>query len=319
MLDGLQVLILVIGGLNGFVGSNTTEALVEQGFDCVVTRHENAEVPKFLDKHLNRHVFVERVDATSVRDLQAVGEKYKIDAIVGLAGGLASTTGSPTPRLRAYFDMLASVFAVAEEWKVKRVLMSSSGGVYFGLSGTVNEDHPVLLPSAWGLLAHLKIVEVAMSEFAKSGIDTVCVRLLGMFGPGQDQAVLPQRLVHAAVAGETPNLDGVPFGNAEDSVDMMYIKDVGRAIALLQKAEKLPHSVYNICSGRPTSSREVLEAVKRVVPGFTADLLKGRSPFPPLPMIDSGRLTMDTGFKPKYDIQSAIQDYADWLKAGNPK
>ncbi len=34
-------MILVVGGLNGFVGSNTTEALVEQGLECVVTRHKD--------------------------------------------------------------------------------------------------------------------------------------------------------------------------------------------------------------------------------------------------------------------------------------
>jgi nucleoside-diphosphate-sugar epimerase len=36
-------MILLVGGLNGFIGSNTTEALVEHGQDCVVTRHKNTE------------------------------------------------------------------------------------------------------------------------------------------------------------------------------------------------------------------------------------------------------------------------------------
>jgi nucleoside-diphosphate-sugar epimerase len=46
------MMILVIGGLNGFVGSNTTEALVGRGFDCVVTRHESTEVPRYLEKYI---------------------------------------------------------------------------------------------------------------------------------------------------------------------------------------------------------------------------------------------------------------------------
>lgn len=312
-------MILVLGGLNGFVGSNTTEALVEGGLDCVVTLHKRTEIPGFLQKHIDHHVFIERVDATSIDDLRRVGEKHKIDGIVDVAGGLISGTKSPVPRLKAYFDMLAGIFKVAEDWGVKRVLMSSTGGVYFGLSGRVNEDQPLLHPSPSGLIAHHKIVEVAMSEFAKGGISAVCVRLLGMFGPGQDQAFLPQRLVHAAVSGRPADLEGAFYAKADDAVDVMYIKDVARAIATLQTAEKLSHSVYNVCSGTITTSREVVEAVKRAVPGFNVDLPPGRTPLPPLPLIEPGRLRADTGFKPKFDTFSAVQDYVDWLKAGNPK
>jgi nucleoside-diphosphate-sugar epimerase len=67
-------MILVVGGLNGFTGSNTTEALVEQGQDCVVTRHENKEAPGFLSKHIDhRHVFIEPADSTSIADLRKIG------------------------------------------------------------------------------------------------------------------------------------------------------------------------------------------------------------------------------------------------------
>ena len=79
-------MILVVGGLNGFIGSNTTEALVEQGHDCVVTRHENTEIPRFLQKQIDhRHVIIEPADSTSVADLRKIGEKHKIDGIVNVA------------------------------------------------------------------------------------------------------------------------------------------------------------------------------------------------------------------------------------------
>ena len=86
-------MILVIGGLNGFVGSNTTEALVNLGKDCVVTRHKDTEVPGFLQKHIdNRRVIVEQADATSIDDLRRIGEKNKIDGIVNVAGGFKTPT-----------------------------------------------------------------------------------------------------------------------------------------------------------------------------------------------------------------------------------
>jgi UDP-glucose 4-epimerase len=314
-------MILVVGGLNGFIGSNTTEALVDHGQDCVVTRHENAEVPGFLKKHIDhRHVFIEPADSTSIADLRKIGERHKIDGIVNVAGGFASGEG-PLRGLQGYFDMLTATFKMAQEWKVKRVTFSSTGGMYLGLQGTANEDAPISLPSMFPILAYQKIVEVAADQFSKkTGISTICARLMGMFGPFDgNQLGLEARLVHAAVSGKPPNLKDVFFGHADDAGDLIYIKDMARAIALLQTAEKLQYDVYNIGSGKVTQNGEVVEAVKRVFPNFMVDLPPGRFPFPPLPMAETKRLQEDTGFKPNFDTQSAIQHYADWLRAGNPK
>jgi UDP-glucose 4-epimerase len=314
-------MILVVGGLNGWIGSNTTEALVKLGQDCVVTRHTDADVPRFLQKFIDDHrVIVESADATKLEDLRRIGEKHKIDGIVNVAGGFASGEG-PLRGLQGYFDMLIGVFKVAHEWKVKRVTFSSTVGMYFGLQGTVNEEQPIILPSPFPILGYQKIVEVASGEFArKTGISSVCVRLSGMYGPFQDptQYSLPQRLVHAAVSGKPPNLENVFLSNADDEEDLIYIKDLARAIALLQTAENLQYDVYNIGTGKITPNTDLVETIKKVVPNFTANLRPGRGPFS-FPVVETKRLTADTGFSPKFSVQSGIRDYVDWLKAGNAK
>src|SRR2546428_12202562 len=124
------------------------------------------------------------------------------------------------------------------------------------------------------ILASQKIGEVAAGQFAKkTSISAICVRLMGMFGPYDGaQLGLPARLVHADLSGRPPSFEDVFFGNADDAVDLLYIKDMARAIALLQTAEKLQYNVYNIASGKVTPNRELVDAVKRVVPNFKVDL-----------------------------------------------
>ena len=321
-------MILVIGGLNGFVGSNITEALVALGRECVVTRHTRTEVPSFLQEHIDRHrVFVEPADATSITDLRRIGEKHQIDGIVNVGGGFR-TPGPRTPlsSLRGYFDMLQATLQAAEEWKVRRVTFSSTGGMYLGLSGTVDEAHPIFLqspiPGMPSILQNQKIVEIASEMFAEAtGISSISVRLMGFYGPFQDldQGGLALRLAHAAVTGKSPDLKGTFLSYEDDAVDLIYIKDLARAVALLHTAEKLQHGVYNIGSGKTTPNRELVESVKKAVPGFKVNLPTGRFPFPALPMMNIKRLKDDTGFTPKFDLQSAILDYVDWLRAGNPK
>lgn len=318
---------LVIGGLNGFVGSNTTEALLNLGQDCVVTRHKRPEVPQFLQEHIDSHrVIIEQADATSFDDLKRIGEKHKIDGIVNVGGGFKPEPKGPTPGLTGYMRMLDNIFQLASEWKAKRVTFSSTGGMYLGLtSDTVDESSPILLQSPHGIpgvLQYQKIVEVASEQFSRAtGISSICARLMGFFGPFQDmdQASVANRLAHAAVSGKPLDLKDTFFSNAEDAVDTIYVKDLARAVALLHTAEKLNHPVYNIGTGKKTPNSEFTDAIKKIVPGFNPELPSGRFPFPPLPTMSTKRLQEETGFIPKYNTLLGMQEYVAWLRAGNPK
>ncbi|KAA9378153.1 NAD(P)-dependent oxidoreductase [Microbispora cellulosiformans] len=125
--------------------------------------------------------------------------------------------------------------------------------------------------------------------------------------------------VGAAPGG--PAVAGAPPVYAEDSIDMCYARDCGRAIALLQTARALRHRTYNVGSGLVTANHEVAAAVGRVVPGAVSALLPGRTPGSPgldAPL-DVARLREDTGFVPDYDLDRAVADYVGWLRAGHPR
>jgi UDP-glucose 4-epimerase len=318
--DGTVAKILVVGGF-GWVGSNVTEALVDLGYDCVLTRHTTTEVPPFLRKHLGRKVLLEPADATSAPDLLRIGEKHKIDGIFCAGRPLGTESKGTLANLRAYFDMITAVFAAAETWNVHRVTMTSTVGVYLGLGpAPMKEDQLLPIPSL-GSAGYQKIAEIASYEFARgSGISSVCVRLGGMFGPGMDPRmpdILP-RLVHAAARGEPPNLEGLFLGTAaDDEIDRPYVKDLGRAIALIQTSEKRASSTYNIGAGKPTSNLELVRAIEQAVPGFKFELPPGRNSRVVMPALDTERLRNDTGFSPKFDVRSGVAEYVDWLKAGN--
>ncbi|WP_204286168.1 NAD-dependent epimerase/dehydratase family protein [Microbispora amethystogenes] len=131
----------------------------------------------------------------------------------------------------------------------------------------------------------------------------------------------PARPSPVGAAPGGPAVAGAPPVYAEDSIDMCYARDCGRAIALLQTARALRHRTYNVGSGRVTANHEVAAAVGRVVPGAVPALLPGRTPGSsgldaPL---DVARLREDTGFVPEYDLDRAVADYVGWLRAGHPR
>ena len=124
------------------------------------------------------------------------------------------------------------------------------------------------------------------------------------------------RLLSAAAWGEDPDLTPPrPPAYAGDATDLCYVKDCGRAIAMLMVAERLNHRFYNVSTGRLVRYGEVVAAINAVVPGASITLPAGRNPDrPPDNYLDTTRLREDTGFRPEYDVERAVPDYVDWLR-----
>ena len=150
------------------------------------------------------------------------------------------------------------------------------------------------------------------------GFDAVSLRIGTIWGPlGLPDSpffALP-RLLSAAVWDEEPDLTPPrPAAYADDASDLCYVKDCGRAIALLMLAERLSHGTYNVSTGRLVRNSEVVAAINAVVPGANITLPEGRSPDRPHNYLDTTRLREDTAFQPEYDVERAVPDYVDWLR-----
>jgi len=151
-----------------------------------------------------------------------------------------------------------------------------------------------------------------------AGFEVVNLRIGTVWGPlgVPDNPFTPlPRLLSAAVRGEDPDLTPPrPPAYADDATDLCYVKDCGRAIALLMLAERLNHGTYNVSSGRPVRYGEVVAAINAAVPATIA-LPEGRNPDRPSDnYLDTTGLRDDTGFRAEYDVERAVADYVDWLR-----
>ena len=108
---------------------------------------------------------------------------------------------------------------------------------------------------------------------------------------------------------------------AADGGDLIYVRDCGRAIALLQLADRLSYRTYNVAGGRVTTNAELAAAIEAVIPGAAPALRDGRDPvgLGRDIYLDISRLREDTGFRPGYDTPAAVADYVGWLRSGNER
>ena len=312
-------MILVTGGL-GSIGSHTARALLDLGESVVLTAHRSTELPEFLAGEPGGRVVVEPLDTVDEAAFLAIGKRHEITGIVHLAAGRYDLP-DPVAYLRAETLGLLNALEAAREWGVRRFSVASTIGAYAGVDDVPwREDAPLPVLAPHQIHAFKKTAEL----FAKltgdtAGFETVSLRIGTIWGPlGLPDSpffALP-RLLSAAVRGEDPDLTPPrPAAYAEDAGDLCYVKDCGRAIALLMHAQRLNHSIYNVSSGRLVRYSEVVDAINAAVPGANLTLPEGRNPDrPPDNHLDTTRLQADTGFRAEYDVDRAVPDYVDWLR-----
>ena len=239
--------------------------------------------------------------------------------VTGGLGSIGSHTARALPDLGE--SAVLTALKAATAWGVRRFSVASTIGVYAGVGEVPwREDAPLPVAAAHQIHVFKKTAELfAALTGDYAGFEAVSLRIGTIWGPlGLPDSpffALP-RLLSAAVWGEDPDLTPPrPPAYAEDGGDLCYVKDCGRAIALLMLAERLNHGTYNVSTGRLVRNSEVVAAINAAVPGANIALPEGRDPGrPPGNYLDITRLREDTGFRPEYDVERAVPDYAGWLR-----
>ncbi len=313
-------MILIVGGM-GFIGLNAALRLLETGESVVITQHSARRVPDALSPYLNDTLFVERVDVTKSYEVMDAAHRRSAASIISFAAPPARGI-SPQEDYRIYTQGLQSLLETTRVLGLKRLSLASSTSVYGSLpAGPFREDMPLPISSRTQVEAFKKGMEIHASHYAaRANIDVVSLRIGSIYGPYYYSMFNPMsRMCRAALKGEDPDFSDRPAGSIseDDEGDWTYVADLARGIQLAHTAERLSHNVYNIGSGKASSTKAIFEAVRKALPNAVCSALKpGRSPAanPPNPVMDLSRITSDVGYQPEYDIDSGIAAYVESLR-----
>ena len=280
--------VLVSGGA-GYIGSHTTVALIEAGYDVVIIDNlSNSDIGAVegVRKITGVDVPFEQVDCCDKEALRAVFKKYDFNSVIHFAAYKAVGESVEKP-LKYYSNNLGSfvnILELMQEEGRSNVLFSSSATVY-GEPDTlpVTEASPRKpATSPYGNTKQMCEDILRDTVAAGAGVKGIALRYFNPMGAHPSALIgeLPRGVPNNLVPFITQTAAGVReclsiFGNdyntpdgtcIRDYIDVVdlaaaYVAAIGR---LVEGKNKKDYEVFNVGTGRGVSVMELVEAFERV-------------------------------------------------------
>lgn len=293
---------VVVTGVNGFVGRHLARELARHGHEVVGVGHEQ-------DAHVDGLADYRAHDL--VTDWP---DGVEADAVVHLAG--LSAVGPSFDDPQRYLEQNSAMVtnlgeALLRSGSSARVLVVSSGAVY-----DARQDLPLTEESRIGhgspYVVSKLLVEHQAAYYASRGLDVVVARPFNHIGPGQGPGFLVPDLYGAV--RRAPTTGGVVrVGDLDTRRDYTDVRDVVRAYRLLLEADELEHRLFNVCSSRSWSGRELLDLLAASLsPGELAvevDPARVRPDDPREVVGSAARLREAVGWRPEIDVATSVADF----------
>ena len=313
--------ILIIG--SGLVGSQIARILVEEGERPVIL--DVAPQPEALSDIVDLgRLTLRRGDVLNPFDLVRTIREAGIRRIIHTAANPMLTLGAqqdPYSAIQVNVMGTINVLEAARLHGIERVVVTSSNVLSFYLTGgedkgDTSREEAFPRPSTFYAATKQAVENLGLNYARWCNLDVVAVRFGAVAGPwrgrgGGGPSNIFRDLVERSLRGEEAQ---IPPRN----MDWVYSKDAGAGAVLALKVRGLTSRVFNITMGRVYSAEQMIDAVKRVIPGARI-----RVETPPGTEIsvtemehptDLSRSRAELGYAPKYDMEAAVRDYVEWYR-----
>lgn len=315
--------ILVTGGA-GFIGSNLTEYLLEQGhqvrvLDNFATGHIENLLP-FFQRFPDRFE-LQVGDIREMSDCQksVAGMEYVLHEAA--LGSVPRSVKDPITTNEVNIGGFLNMLVAARDAGIKRFVFAASSSTY-GDSATLPKVEDIIGKPLSPYAITKYVDELYADVFARTyGIEYIGLRYFNVFGRRQDPngayaAVIPL-FVKKLMTHNAPNING----DGEYSRDFTYIDNVIQMnmLALTTENKDAVNQIYNTAFGERTTLNQLVDYLKEFL-GELDEVIKGIEPthgpnrvgdIPhSLASVEKARKLL--GYDPQFSMRDGLREAVKW-------
>jgi UDP-glucose 4-epimerase len=297
---------LVIGG-TGFIGSALLRRLASDGVNAraLVLRNRTSRPPAAGEPLA--------AASSSVEDLAAAFSGTHFDAVFHLAAaGVAPSERFIEPLLEGNAGLLTRVLEALAQSPPDAFIYAGTCSEYsHAQPGTlIGEEWPTLPNDLYGAAkAAATIIGTALAR--KLEMPFVTLRLFHVFGPGEASYRLVPSLICALRRSQKLKLT-----EGRQVRDFVYVEDVVDALLAAATRRLGGYQVFNVCSGRPATVREVASCLAGRLHRPEALFEFGALPYREGEAMwiagNNEKFTAATGWTPRFSLEEGLESTVDW-------
>jgi GDP-4-dehydro-6-deoxy-D-mannose reductase len=298
----------LITGAGGFAGGHLAAHCRASGDDV---------------SEVSRSTGLDLLDGAAARDAVA---RLRPDVVYHLAARahVGESWSDPAGFLSDNLGMARNVLEAVRAGAPEAIVVAVASGEVYGPPAAlpVGEDAPLRPQNPYAVSK--ASADLLAGFYADAhGLRVIRARPFNHAGPGQEPTYAIASFSRQAAAAAERGEDPIVFrtGNPDTRRDYTDVRDVVRAYRLL--AERAEPGVYNVCSGRSTSARELLELLAGAAGAgldhhVDPDLMRAHEVMEVRGAPD--RLKAATGWEPEIPLERTLADTVAWwreqLRAG---
>lgn len=311
---------ILVTGAAGFIGSNLTKTLLEQGYRVVgVDNFDDTYDPAFKEEHIqefrgNENFVLYRTDIREMEDMRIIFEKEQPHRVAHLAAkaDTRAAVNDPYPYFTVNMLGTLNILELAREHGVKMTVIASSGSVY-GNNPNIpwTEEEVTNFPlSAYGVTK--KSTEMLGYTYHHNfAMNVVFLRYFNVYGENNRPTMMPYKWARAFLNGEEIELSG----EGTRKRDLTYVGDAVRGTIAALKSD-IGYEVFNIGNSNPVSLRELISVFEKTT-GKTVPIRSRESHNASVNEMfaDTSKAKAQLDWEPQTSVEEGIERLVNWVRA----
>jgi nucleoside-diphosphate-sugar epimerase len=300
----------VVTGATGFVGACLARRLLRDGHEVHLLlrpAHQRWRIAD-VEGDLRLHIVDVNDRAAVLRTLRELRPEWVFNL---MAHGAYSSQTDPDEIVRTNLLGTIHLLDAAQASGAEAFVQAGSSSEYGFQDHAPREDEPVA-PNSLYAVSKVAATHYGQMIARQRDFQVVTLRLYSVYGPFEEPTRLIPTLIRHGLAGKLP-----PLVAPDTARDFIYVEDVEEAcVRAAQLGGQKRGAVYNVGTGRQTTIRQAVEALRRALPIADEPVwgtMGGRSWDTNVWVADGRALHDQLGFTPRWSFEDGLRATIAWM------